>query len=385
MNLTTAIESFYRKHDIEVSSHFLSRVSQFRQQKKRLFSWLFGDRDRIVLRVPFTDITQYHTDHNTRFNELLRATQDFLFDTDESYLLDDLKTAILRNRIQFRKNSYRFSKFYRRYVDKQSTVNFQQFYNDLKTGECVLSIHPMDFITASENASFSSCLQVTSCHHTTTTGYLRDPYSIVAKVVRNGSKLGRQFIFFDDGAIIFGRTYGVIADVLQERIRRFLEERYARHLRLKDEWEYDRGRFLGADQVDGCGHYKNDHDKYSVYFDLDTTGVSRHKTCTRGFDDVQLVFPPGIDHLGHDTRSGNFGTTHCTLCGTVIEDEDDIRETDTGPVCYACRDEYFFQCSLCDRVLHETRMGEYIEDKDVYLCRACTKHQQSEESMAEAA
>ncbi len=247
-----------------------------------------------------------------------------------SYLSSqDIKLSIYRNRIRYEKNEFKFSKFYNRYVKTgdDPEIDFQKFYDNLKTAECILSIHPLDFIGASTDASFTSCLSVDSCHHTATTAYLKDDITIIAYTKSGDKKIGRQWVYIEDHYIVMGNIYGCISHPLQEKIRKLLEMKYAKHIGISNKWVISKDKSISEDCLNNCGHISNEHSDYSVYFDMDVAAKIRHKEGTDNFDGLFLDFSVGLNRYGENSYSGNLDLTYCTCCEEPI---DPLCQDDTG-------------------------------------------------------
>ncbi len=367
--LHAKIMEFY---DGAVENYYADRCIEFYKKKKRRFSWLFGENDRIKISISDSEAVDFFFAHNSDFQNLYFETLEFLEKMNSSLSIAELKLAIFKNKILFEKNQYKFSKFYNRHVkaEKKPDFNFQTFYDKLKTAEVVLSIHPLDFLGASESSNFSSCLAIDSCHHTATTAYLRDDITIMAYTTLNGKKLGRQWIYFDNYYIVMGNIYGSISSPLQNMIRELVEEKYAKHLQVPNRWIISRDKEISDDQVDNCGNNNNSHDDYSVYFDLEVTATIRHKERTSGFDGLYLDFEEGLDKYGDDTSSGRLGLTYCSCCNESI-DGDSTCTDDGSIVCDYCLNEHYTFCYGCERYFYESHDMYYIEDEHHYVCESC--------------
>ncbi len=367
-SLHTQIMNFY---DGAVENYYADRCIEFYKEKKRRFSWLFGANDRIKLSISDLEAVEFFFTYNQDFQNLYYETQDFLGKMNSPLSSQEIKMAIFKNRILYEKNQYKFSKFYNRFVKNEDAAefNFQNFYDKLKTAECVLSIHPLDFLGASTDSSFSSCLAVDSCHHTATTAYLRDAITIMAHTTDGNKKLGRQFIYFDGYYIIMGNIYGSISLPLQNKIRELVEEKYAKYLHIPNKWIVSRDKSISEDCVDNCGHGNNDHDNYAVYFDLTVNAAIRHKKRTSNFEDLYLNFEQGLDKSGDETCSGKLGLTYCSCCNESIEG--DSTYTEDGEVCDYCLNEHYTFCYECERYFYESHSTYYIEDEHQYVCESC--------------
>ena len=111
--LHTQILDFY--HDA-VTDHYADRCMEFYEQKKKRFTWLFGDQDRIKLSISDMEAADFFFSHNQDFKNLYHETNEFLKKMNSPLITRDLKMAIFKNRIQYQKNQFKFTKFYNRYV-----------------------------------------------------------------------------------------------------------------------------------------------------------------------------------------------------------------------------------------------------------------------------
>jgi hypothetical protein len=354
-----------------VEDNYAERCIEFYEQKKKNFAWLFGDNDRIKLSVSDTEAVDFFFTHNPEFRYLYDTTSEFLRKMNLPVSVPELQTAIFKNRISYEKNQYKFSKFYNKVVKTENNkdINFQDFYDKLKTAECIISIHPLDFIGASANSSFSSCLAIDSCHHTATTAYLRDDITIMAYTTIGGRKLGRQWIYMSEYYIVMGNIYGCITHPIQEKIRTLIESKYAEHLNVQNIWKISKGKIIEEDCVNNCGHNSNDHSDYAVYFDLSVNALIRHKIRTSDFHDLLLDFSDGLDKNGDDTSSGHLEVNYCDCCNESIDGDGNY--TEDGYVCDHCLNEHYTYCSDCERYFYENVSIYYIENEHQYVCESC--------------
>jgi hypothetical protein len=357
----------------EVGSYYAERILDFAADKQQCFQWLFGERNRIEISLPDEEAVAFFYETDLEFRQLFTQTVEFIKKSDavEEEKQQNIKLAIFRNQIHYQKNRYKFSKFYKRFlITETKPVDMQKLYDRLKTAKCILSIHPVDFLSASEKSSYSSCYAIDSCHHTGCSAYLRDNFTIIAYTTMNNKKIGRQWIYLSNGFIVFGRVYGAISEPLENAMRLFLEEKYANHLKIPNEWILSKSRTMNEDQLYNCGHCENNHEEYAVYFDMDTHSMIRSKTITDNFSDLYLEFENGIDRDGDDTENGSFGCRICACCEGTIYGES--YETDDGEVCEHCLNNRYLYCSLCDTYYHEDGGHvHYIEDEDKYVCENC--------------
>jgi len=367
--LKEEIVGFY---DGAVTEIFAEKLIDYYRQKKEKFRWLFGDNDRIELEISEEEAINYFFSNNYLFSSLYWRVDAFIRQENEIMSDMELKRAIYRNRITYQKNIYKFTKFFHRYIEKdceENKVDFQHFYDTLKTAKCIISIHPLDFISASENSSYSSCYAKDSCHHTGCTAYMRDDHTIIAYTKIGNRKIGRQWIYFAGYYIIMGRIYGSISKPIELSLRTMLEENYARHLNLPNSWVYSTEKVVDSDCIYNAGHEKNCHCDYAVYFDLEAAAMIRHKEKTGDFYGIDLEFEDGIDRWGDDTSEGHMTFDYCYHCNRSLSDEGTYVNDDL--VCDYCLGEYYFWCEECESYHHIDNSSYYIEDLRYQICRDC--------------
>jgi len=111
-------------YDGAVDDLYAERCIDFYHNKKRSFSWLFGDKDRIKVSISDLEAVDFFYAHNSEFQNLYYDTLEFLEKMDSSLSIADLKLAIFKNRILYKKNEYKFSKFFNRFVKPQERIEF---------------------------------------------------------------------------------------------------------------------------------------------------------------------------------------------------------------------------------------------------------------------
>jgi len=367
--LKDKILSFY---DYEVDDQYAERVVEFAKNKLKAFNWLFKDSQRIELSISDEEAAEYFYSNNYAFSKLYDLTKKF-FQLQNLEIMQNLKLAIFKNRILYQKNTYKFSKFYRLFLcekDTSKAINIQQFYDKLKTANCMISIHPMDFISASERCSYNSCYAIESCHHTGCTAYLRDNITIMVYTRMGERKIGRQWIYFNNYYIVFGRIYGAISLPLQDKIRAFIEQKYAEYKNISNTWILKKDYDIEEHHLENCGHSSNDHEEYSVYFDQQVSAIVRHKQETENFNGLYLTFEDGLDKDGYDTSDGKLFTTCCVCCEERIDGEGN--STNDGVVCDDCLNSNYTYCEDCETYYHSDSQDMYfIEGEDIHLCETC--------------
>lgn len=363
-------EEILKFYDDAVTEEFADTLLSYYKEKKRHFQWLFKDKDRIELSISEEIAVAYFFNNNFSFSTLYSKTKVFLEKQDE--IMDDytLKRSIYLNRITYKKNTYKFSKFYPRFVDEsqECDLDFQSFYDSIKTGNVYISINPLDFLSASENCSYSSCFAKDSCHHTATSGFMRDKYTVIVYVKSDNRKIGRQWIYFNDFYLIMGKIYGAISRVAEYNLRKYLESAYAKKLGIRDDWIISRQQ-LSSDMVENCGNQNNNHGDYATYFDLDVQSSVRPKECTENFSDIYMQFEDGLDKYGDDTREGQMLFNFCYHCGIIVTDETSIVNGEY--VCDSCLADNYLWCEECEEYHNNDTSFYYIEDKMINICGEC--------------
>lgn len=246
-------------------------------------------------------------------------------------------------------------------------IKHSQVLNDKKIkGTLVLSIHPLDYMTMSDNANnWDSCMSwdYHGCYRAGTLECMNCPSTIVAYMASStreyhlgedeywNSKKYRQLVMIDDNAIMTNKGYPYQNDSLSREVLHFVAE-------------------LAGEDYEGEDHSYDDY----VPFEVDgLRGVYLETRC----------------HMYNDINNGaramfrmnkNFETTsngcvkmtlggeaRCLICGDYIEDAEEL-------YCYDCSDRNKRECDCC---------GERVDEDECYwvdddcLCWHCFERETS--------
>lgn len=101
-----------------------------------------------------------------------------------------------------------------------------------------VSTNLLDFLSASQHASFESCHGMDGCHFNGNIAYARDGHTVITFVSEEKAtaaqheiyKLGRSWLFVVDNTIIQPKSYGAYYDFERDMARKFIEEKFAASL-----------------------------------------------------------------------------------------------------------------------------------------------------------
>lgn len=227
------------------------------------------------------------------------------------------------------------------------------------TGELCLSIHPLDYATASDNANnWSSCMswRENGCYRFGTVEMMNSPMVICAylKSTKNNmswryghtdyewpSKKWRAWILVHEGVILCNRQYPYDNDVLATQAVNWVKSLAQENLGWAD---------YNTTEMQGHG------------FEFDTNFM---------YNDIQDEQICCLSYEYDGTRYINFsGPANCMWCGVEVEyDYDDRDCVADSLLCSACRGEYY--CDECgDNITG--REEEYVDPATgEKLCEHC--------------
>lgn len=295
---------------------------------------------------------------------------------------------------------------------------------DLISGSLCISVHPLDFLTASENTfNWDSCFALTGCYKTGSMSYLLDNSTMISYLKDKNedrtvnmpfdwnNKKWRAWLFFSTNqkAVFSGRHYPFESEVLIDAVRDKLLN--------NDEIEY------GPWRRDYITEYKGTaltHDRYLIdtkaksivglskiiedcsslhYNDLLISPVYKQPFfATSTYDDVimnKMRFKIGANIPclagcgGHVSSSESFicdscrdnyeeeNLVACSCCGDYINEEDVYYVGDT-PLCADCFAEKTFHCDHCNEDYFLDNYGYYDSDRDEVYCDSCWEEIQEE-------
>ena len=236
-------------------------------------------------------------------------------------------------------------------------------------GTLCLSIHPLDYMTMSDNNSgWESCMSWINhgCYRRGTVEMMNSPYVVVAYLKSDStlyisgnewnSKKWRQLFIVDKDYISSIKGYPYANNDLSMAVLNWLKELFKTNLGIE---------FIDRNYIYDFGSYikLNDENKYlSVDFDTNTMyndfGTTEHHLA------ISKDFYNSSDEL--DIYCNYSGEEICMFCG---EETDDFEDTDEL-ICGSC--DKYITCSECgDRIPY----GEDYEVDGEYICEFCLNNE----------
>lgn len=223
---------------------------------------------------------------------------------------------------------------------EQFRLKQSQILNDKKLkGTLCLSIHPLDYMTMSDNAhDWDSCMSWDNdgCYRTGTIECMNCDQTLVAYIESNNkrynignglewnSKKWRQLVMINDQAIMTNKGYPYHNDQLSQLVLDWVAE------------------LAGED-------YEGDNIYYDDYTSNDVKGFEYIHTLTGDamYDDTDNDSRSYVrlskTHDSVVTMHIGYATAHCMCCGDSMDTDEDI-------ICYDCRGDFYCEnCSeTCD-------------------------------------
>lgn len=263
------------------------------------------------------------------------------------------------------------------------------------TGDVVVSLSPLDYITMSETNSWSSCHAMEGCHCAGGLSYMTDSATAIAyrpSVTRFTRfdvslqhKTWRQVvhIYPKTKIALYGRHYPNADPSIAKLVRKMINDLFTKHYDLPDKWVLKRGIPMNLE--------------YSglIYGETHDTGVMTHRrgieyryrmvensdgTSGIRVDENYYVgseFPCAICG-GEVTDCGSIFCceTHaskgfqCDCCGERYSYDEERHEIGDDTVCQSCYDEYYFYCRFCCETYHNDN-GMYVDSREEMVCDGC--------------
>lgn len=248
--------------------------------------------------------------------------------------------------------------------------HFEDFRNECskitqyqKTYTCTLSIHPMDYLTLSNNSNgWTSCLNLDStdpgCYSAGVSNILNSPYLLVAYIASNSktcggwnSKIWRETFLITPGLLMGIKGYPVWD--------RSIEAQVLDQLRILAKESFP----LELDQYDGeSKRFKsNDADMFEFIFDYAYDDLLYAHNCYLNYDNF-------INENTFDNEFNDFevvGASQCLWCGELYPELDGTN----SPVCIDCDNRPI--CTCCGE-RHSSDELQLIDG--VLLCDDCVYH-----------
>lgn len=355
----------------------IRRISFIDEEEYRCYRNYYDSMSSIGTYGKSGHIKHYMSEHFNGSYESLGANR---CERDYTFLTEDDKL------IEFPQGSK-----YMRMLGKVSDMlglkeEFEEFrlYHSLElntkklVGKLCISIHPLDFMTLSDNDSgWSSCMswQENGCYRMGTVEMMNSPCVVVAYLCANedmhfwngftwNNKKWRNLFVIDPDVITEVKPYPYRRDEITDTVLHWLNELTGK--KYSDEiFEF----------ADGDNRYK---DMYRIKAE-----------CNRMYNDFAscqhraLVKSPIPIKLENKVRVWHFnysGKTECMCCGAV---DDPCEFEADGLVCCSCSGEESECCDICGRTIHVNSDDSYYWDdyREVYVCYNCFQRYYREDEL----
>ena len=258
-------------------------------------------------------------------------------------------------------------------------------------GELVISIHPLDYLTMSENtAGWQSCHRLQGEYRSGVLSLLSDSTTIVSYLKQSSdcniygvdwnSKKWRQLIFVDIQrfSAIYSRQYPNENEAIAEESRKLLNHamiKYCKanvHPNIGDNWiksnKFDRVSFTEKSDL-----FFNDlsNIEYRTYTFLKDIGnapnvtIGDHVLCLNCSDDLDLAdsfFCSNCSSIGI-----------CDDCECNIGEGNDYYTIQDRLICDNCRRNNYMFCEYCEQIVENDEIN-FADRYEMYACDNCIEH-----------
>jgi len=289
--------------------------------------------------------------------------------------------------------------------DKYCVMHSQVLNQKTLKGTICLSIHPLDYATASDNANgWSSCMswQEQGCYRIGTVEMMNSPMVICCYVKSDNnmldwnyankhyvwnSKKWRAWAILDIHQCLINKQYPYDNDDLATFCLNWIRELAAEKLG----WTFDAPKLIygenpshhGGREIDGG--YTLVYDMNKMYNDININGEGnlcclRHNYAklwkmpqrvhinVSGVD--QCMCCGKVSNWDDQTEGSLFGTCcdaengcHCARCGDYVNEDDIYYGPDDVAYCQDCYNDIFGHCEICDSDVER----EYMNDVTVHI------------------
>jgi hypothetical protein len=280
-------------------------------------------------------------------------------------------------------------------------IQHSRIFNQKKlAGTLCLSIHPLDYMTMSDNdCGWSSCMswQEHGDYRQGTVEMMNSKYVVVAYLQSEkkhlaitdnytwNSKKWRQLFIVDKNIIVGNRQYPYINDELAKTALSWLKQlaeenlgwQYADSIETINNYASKNGTHISLITRMMYNDFHTDHFAYINYdvnnIMINFSGESECMFCGENISNYDNI------HASMLSCPDCNGMKRCSYCGDY-HDESELYETERGLVCEYCLEESFSKCDGCDRLVEtessgciEVRVSFNDEDQRYYtsLCRKC--------------
>ena len=345
------------------------------KDRKLLFNDLINDMEKI---------TSYSFKDGDRkaFIDFLKANESSFFENAVHVIPEDKKSEIKDGSKLIKDFKYFFTDTALEMLHKAQDKASEYIQKDKLKGYLCLSVHPVDFLTCSENTSkWDSCQKMTGCYRAGSLSYLLDKYTFIAYVRSSepsqaphipfkwNNKKWRAWMFFskDYNALFCGRHYPFECRNVIDKINELFLPSFAT-------WDRTYVTQIKDSNTDEKIHFTDRYLVYNrqLYPMSEIVSDAEHSV---HYNDL-LLSPyykkpyfthrtqgPLLDLL--DGSSFEIGAeVPCLSCG------DDYLDTGEAFTCMDCRDDKTEECPICRDYFNPEDMI-YVDGEDVYLCNSC--------------
>ena len=264
----------------------------------------------------------------------------------------------------------------------RNAVNCISIGNEIQA-KLVLSIHPIDFMSMSDNqCNWSSCMSWShsGCYRAGTlemmnsnlavVAYLEAPQSFKLNISENESyavpnKSWRSLFYVHKNILLSGKAYPYHNEELTFQVLDILRDLVKENLN----WDYQFGiqEYQDMKNLDGNFYVRD-------FFDLDYDKKKNHHCIfvyTNGMynDIIESHNPAYFCYRNYVPKSIKLclsGPATCICCGRIIRTRTDIYDYDCLGSCLVCDDCNFSRCRSCDNIYYHikynTRYGKFCSD-----------------------
>lgn len=386
------------------------------ERKKKIFKWLFNNKNTITLKITNSDYQS-----SIRRHPITRDIENAIDRLNIEGLID---YNLANNTITINKNRHKLSRFvnksiiphnsklkpnYMKLISKYSTlynkiflsqdfsqllllrnltlkirnfdneineIDFQKYYSEIKQGNINISILPEDYIMSSTKCAFSSCLRENGEFHEGVYQYLLDDYTIVVMARQDEITIGRQFIYINDYNIAYGRIYGNINESARKKIKQYIQKQFSSFHKISNRWKVSKNDLI-EDNVNNMSTC-NSQSRYG-YFDLNIDSKARHSTLSKPWKKICFRFPNPIDFEGKEHREKSVIFV-CSQCDKELVSSDDEWWFENERMCKECYKKLVAKCPFCkttkwEKDIHNmpdgTRKCKECLNKTSFICECC--------------
>ncbi len=255
------------------------------------------------------------------------------------------------------------------------------FRDKIKAKRCVISTNPFDFMTASQDSSFSSCYGFDGEYFNSTLALCRQAQAAMVFLYDKdiAHKIGRAWVYLfpEQRKFIMLEPYGSFYEAEQKGVREAIEQKLSDHFGLENRWK--------KSVID---RYENHSGAQSpVYFDASNVTFVCHINADEEHEPIDL---PEARCLYCGTRTDNAKNASCDDCVSdyTCEDcghgvsSDDVRSYDGYNYCDDCFCDRYFYCNYCDEH-YPNNEAKYVDghgsccndcyDEKFVRCEECDK------------